>query len=406
MGSTGFTYDPYSDEAMRDPYPLYRVLRERFPVYRLERYDGWALSRFADVYDTFNDHDNFATVEGDVFAQETVSTPLGGPPPPASLDPLAPFIRLDEPEHSQVRQKLGGGLRPRPVARLEETIRAQARELLDHLVPKGRFNLTIDYGGQVAAATACRLVGLDPALCSRVLDLVNASVRREPGVPGFGAGMWATEELRAMLLDLVTRRRAAGADGTSVMADSILNAEIAGRRLTDDEIAEQLRQILVGATETVPKVVAAGLMELCRSPEQRAEVAADPANCAKAFTEMMRLLGPAQWFGRTLRNDAVVAGQQMRAGQRVFLLIASANRDDREFDDAETFRWDREIERHVALGQGAHFCIGSHVAQLEGRVLLEELLRRIPDYTIDESGLERPPSEFQLGYTTVPLVVP
>jgi cytochrome P450 len=100
-----------------------------------------------------------------------------------------------------------------------------------------------------------------------------------------------------------------------------------------------------------------------------------------------------------------VAGVQMRTGERVILLLTSANRDEREFDEPDEFRWNREMRRHLAFGQGLHFCIGSHLARLEGKVLIDELLRRIPAYEIDEANAVRPPSDFQVGFTSMPLIV-
>jgi cytochrome P450 len=109
--------------------------------------------------------------------------------------------------------------------------------------------------------------------------------------------------------------------------------------------------------------------------------------------------------GRTLVRDRIVAGTPMRAGERVLLLIACANRDEREFPDPDQFRWNRPMTRHLGFGQGHHYCIGTHVARLEGRVLLEELLARTPRYEIDASRLETTPSEFQVGFVEMPLIV-
>ncbi len=167
----------------------------------------------------------------------------------------------------------------------------------------------------------------------------------------------------------------------------------------------QLSTIVSGGTETVPKIVAGALLELWRHPDQRAAVAGDAGRSAAAFEEMLRYGAPLQWVGRTVTEPVVVAGTAMAPGERVLLLLASANRDEREFDDPDEFRWDRQIRRHLAFGYGVHFCIGHHVARLEGRVLLDELLNRIPDYEIDVEGAVRPPSEFQVGYTAMPLVV-
>jgi cytochrome P450 len=120
---------------------------------------------------------------------------------------------------------------------------------------------------------------------------------------------------------------------------------------------------------------------------------------------MLRFCAPAQWFTRTVKKPLTIAGAELGVGQRIFPLLMSANRDEREFDEPDTFRWDRTIDRHLAFGQGQGFCIGNHVARLEGRILLEELLARVPEYEIDIDRAERPPSSFQWGWRTVPMVV-
>ena len=163
--------------------------------------------------------------------------------------------------------------------------------------------------------------------------------------------------------------------------------------------------ILFGGIETLPKLVAHGLMELWRHPDQRREVGADPERCATAFEEMLRYCAPAQWFTRTVRRPIVIAGQDLGVGHRIFPLLMSANRDEREFDDPDEFRWDRPIARHLAFGQGQNFCIGNHLARLEGRVLVEELLARVPEYEIDLDGARRPPSMSQWGFRVMPIVV-
>jgi cytochrome P450 len=133
-------------------------------------------------------------------------------------------------------------------------------------------------------------------------------------------------------------------------------------------------------------------------------LAADPAGVANGFEEIMRLDAVLQWVGRTVLADTEVAGARMRAGQRVFLLLVSANHDEREFPDPERFDVRRAFTRTLVFGHGTHFCIGAHAARLEGRILFEELLARIPEYTVDEAGIERPPSEFQVGCTALPVL--
>jgi cytochrome P450 len=403
-GSDAVDYDPFSMAAMSDPLPIYRRLRDHRPVYRLDRYNGWALSRFADVWDVEHDTEHFSISDGPIFAREKISIPLRGAPPPPVLDRMPSFSTLDPPLNPRLRQALGAPLRPGPIGRLESVVRDLARARLDELVGLGRFDITADYGGPVSSGVMCRVVGLPASSAPAVLALVNRSMGRQP--PGLTPdGLAAGAELHAMVTELVAACRRARDTDPASMIGGLLTSGIAGRPLYDAEIASQVSTIISGGTETVPKVVAGGLLELWRHPDQRRAVAGDPAHCATAFEEMLRFGAPLQWVGRTVTAPVIVAGTPMAPGERVLLLLASANRDEREFDDPDEFRWDRPIPRHLAFGYGVHFCIGHHVARLEGRVLLEELLARLPNYEIDLDGAVRPPSEFQVGYTAMPLVV-
>jgi cytochrome P450 len=147
-------------------------------------------------------------------------------------------------------------------------------------------------------------------------------------------------------------------------------------------------------------------MELWRRPAQLAAVRRElPGSSAAAFEEMLRYCGPAQWFGRTCRRETTVAGQRVLPGQRVIYLTQSANRDPREFTDPEEFIWNRPIPRTLAFGLGQHFCIGVHVARLEGRIMLEEFLGRVTSYEIDPDQAVRHPSSFQWGYNALPVTI-
>ena len=139
------------------------------------------------------------------------------------------------------------------------------------------------------------------------------------------------------------------------------------------------------------------------TPNSAPRSSADPALAVPAFEEMLRYELPLQFVGRTLLVDAEIAGVPMRAGQRVVLVLISANRDEREFDEPERFDVHRRMERHLGLGHGAHVCIGAHVARLEGVVMLRELLARHPRYDVDTSALEREASEFQVGWVSMPI---
>jgi cytochrome P450 len=404
-----FVYDPFAPDVMRDPFPYYRVLREKYPIYRLERYDAWAISRYEDILKLLTDPQaHLTSTEGTLMSPPMMRRHNGGNVPPPRLNPMDMFPNLPSPYYEQIRQAGIGPLRPFAVSQLEDFIRDRVRERLDELIAKGRFNATVDFGGYVSSGVACRLAGLPLSEAPRLLELVNRSTTRDPERGGPSAEFMETSaQLMGMLADLARTRRKAGADGSSRMVDGLLNAEVDGRGLTDEEIAGHLIVIMVGATETLPKVVGAGLLQLWRNPGQRAEVAADPgANASIAFEEMLRYGAPAQWFSRTVIDSPyTLRGHTLMPGHRVIILFASANRDERVFEQADQFIWNRKMENHLAFGYGMHFCVGVHVARLEGRIMVEEVLRRIPNYEIDEANARRVISDFQLGWMEVPLLV-
>jgi cytochrome P450 len=398
-----FAYDPYSPEVMADPLPFYKVLRDEYPAYWLPQYEAWAISRFEDVWQILSDREGrITTTEGTLMFREQLSTPNHGVVPPPSYDPLVQLSYTESPVHEQIRQAVGAPLRRPAALRLEGFVREQVRARLDELVPRGRFDITIDYAGMVVAATMCHLFGLPVDHAAGVRDLVFGAA---PGVQDPEENARGFASLSDAVGSVVHDRRAEGADGSVPLVDGLLQYQLDGRLLTDEEATGAvLVTVLFGGVETLPKIVAHGLMELWRHPDQRRAIDGEPDRCATAFEEMLRYCAPAQWFTRTVRRPITIAGQELGTGHRIFPLLMSANRDEREFDDPDEFIWDRPIERHLAFGQGQNFCIGNHLARLEGRVMLEELLARVPGYEIDIDGARRPPSSFQWGWRSVPLV--
>jgi cytochrome P450 len=398
-------YDPFAENVMRDPLPYYRELRRHAPVYRLEQYDGWALSRFQDVYDAFLDHEHFTESEGQVFQPQTLATlHRGAQPPRASTDPLSLFNFLDPPLQTRIRRVMAGPLHPSAIARQESFIRDLTRRTLDRLITRGSFDANFDFASFVSCSAVCHVIGLPKVDIPSMVDLVNRSNARDPGRAGFTqAGMEAAKQILEFIGDCVKRRRLREIDTPCPLIDRLMASNLLGRPLSDDEIMMQLQSILIGGTESLPKIIAGGLLEFSRRPDQRAYVAADTTRCRVAVEEMIRYYAPAQWFGRTLTCDLKVAGTPMRTGQRVFLLVASANRDEREFEQPDEFRIGRKIRRVVAFGVGPHFCAGVFLARLEARIMLEEFLARVSDYEVDLDRAERSISEFQIGWTKLPV---
>lgn len=403
---TDFRYDPFDAAVMADPLPFYRVLRDEHPVYYLPQWDTFALSRFDDIWQVLEVNDGtFVASEGTLPPASALARHNDGPVADPPLHPLPFHAVFDTDLYAEVRRAHSAPLRPRAVTGLADRIRALANERLDELLPRGSFDLTQDYGGIVAATMVCELLGLSTDLAPRVLAAVNAG---SLSAPGEGVD---TAQARPNYLDFLTpvvrRRRTDASGGPLPVVDGLLRYRLPdGSALSDAEAATQMLCIFIGGTETVPKIVAHGLWELSRRPEQLAAVRADPAvNVALAREEMIRYCAPAQWFARTVRRPFTIHGTTIKPGQRVITLLASANRDEREYPEPDAFVWDRPIRRSLAFGRGQHFCLGYHLARLEIDVLLTEWLRRVPDYTVDGDAATRLPSSFQWGWNTIPVAV-
>jgi cytochrome P450 len=401
-----FSYDPFDPAVMADPLPYYRVLRDQYPLYYLAQWDTFALSRFADIWDVLAVNDGtFVASEGTLPPASTLGHHNDGPVADPPWHPLPFHAVFDAPIYDGVRRAHSQPFRPKRAAQLEARIRELANERLDELLPRGTFDLTQDYGGIVAASVVCEFLGIPVDLAPEVLASVNAGSLAEPG-----SGV-DTAQSRPNYLDYlipsVRRRRANASDGDLPVVDGLL-----GYRLPDDsplddvEVATQMLCVFIGGTETVPKIVAHGLWELLRHPDQLTAVKADPkANVPVAREEMIRYCAPAQWFARTVRKPYTIHGTTIEPGQRVITLLASAGRDEREYPQPDEFVWNRPIQRMLAFGRGQHFCLGYHVARLEISVMIEEWLRRVPDFRIIEESAFRPPSSFQWGWSSLPVEV-
>jgi cytochrome P450 len=402
-----FSYDPFDPQVMANPLPYYRNLRDHYPVYFMPQWDTFALSRFEDIWRVLEVNDGtFVASEGTLPAASVLAKhntgPVGDPP----LHPLPFHAVFDADLYGEIRRAHSQPLRPRAVAGLEDRIRTLANERLDLLLPQGSFDLTQDYGGVVVASIVCELLGIPTDLAPQVLAAVNAGSLAEPGVGVEVAE--ARPNYLEYLVPSVKRRRDDSSEVPGLpIVDGLIGYRLPdGSALSDVEAATQMLCIFIGGTETVPKIVAHGLWELSQRPDQMTAVRADPAtNVPVAREEMIRFCAPAQWFARTARKPFTIEGETIQPGQRIITLLASANRDEREYPEPDEFIWDRPIRRSLAFGRGQHFCIGYHLARLEIDVLLREWLRRVPDYAIQSEAATRLPSSFQWGWNKIPVEV-
>lgn len=401
-----FSYDPFDAKVMANPLPYYRTLRDEHPVYYMPQWDTFAFSRFDDIWRVLEVNDGtFVASEGTLPPASVLAQHNDGPVADPPLHPLPFHAVFDADLYGEIRRAHSQPLRPKSVPAMEARIRQLANERLDLLLPKGSFDLTQDYGGVVAASMVCDLLGISTDLAPQVLAAVNAG---SLAAPGEGVD---TSEARPNYLQFlvpVVQQRRAGSDGAALpVVDGLLGYHLPdGSALSDIEVATQMLCIFIGGTETVPKIVAHGLWELSQRPDQMAAVRADPAaNVPIAREEMLRYCAPAQWFARTARKPFTIHGQTIEPGQRVITLLASANRDEREFPDPDEFIWNRPIKRSLVFGRGQHFCIGFHLARLEVQVLLQEWLKRVGDFAIHGDEATRLPSSFQWGWNNIPVEV-
>ena len=401
-----FSYDPFDPAVMADPLPYYRVLRDEYPVYYVEKLDTYALSRFSDIWQVLEINDGtFVPSEGTLPAATVLAQRNDGPVPDPPLHPMPFHANFDAPIYDGVRRCTAGPFRPKSVSTLADRIRILANERLDELLPRGAFDLTQEYGGIVAASVVCEILGLPVDLAPEVLATVNAGSLAQPGSGVEVAN--ARPGYLEYLIPIVQRRRADQSDGEQTIVDNLIDYRLPdGSAFNDIEAATQMLGAFIGGTETVPKIVAHGLWELGRRSDQLAAVRADlDANVPVAREEMIRYCAPAQWFARTVRRPFTIHGTTIEPGQRIITLLASANRDEREYANPDDFVWNRPIERLLAFGRGQHFCLGVHLARLEIAIMVTEWLKRVDAWRIDTEAASRPPSSFQWGWNNIPVEV-
>jgi cytochrome P450 len=402
MPASTLEYDPFAPAVMNDPLPFYKVLRRDYPVLYSPKYDAFFFSRFDDIMEMLSLVDNsLLQSEGSLPKPATLVVHNTQALPIPATDPFPLSQRLGMPIHGEVRRAHVRPMMPRGVAGLTEFVRTTANARLDALLPQKRFNLIKDFAGIVSASVITRLMGMPVELAGQVLDIINSGTRTDPELGGFDSGAVAKQAIE-FYLPYVEARFAAGADGSVPMVDGMIQYRIEGRALTPPQVAQQLVCAFIGGTETVPKITGHGLMELASQPEQLNAVRADLAtNVPKAVEEMIRFCAPAQWFMRTAQAPVTIAGQSIQPGQRLFMLLGSALRDEREFQSPDEFHWDRSIPRVLSFGHGMHFCIGVHLARMEIQVMVDTVLRRIPNFNInmfDMDAAVRHPSSFQWGW--------
>jgi len=381
-------FDHHDPDLSRNPYAVYAGLRERCPVSRSEAWGGmWVVASYEHVTEVANDDLRFSSAQGVSF------------PPAGNPRPLIP-IEIDPPDLFKYRRLLNPLFSPAAVEGMEPAVRATAVELIDALMAKGEGDLMTDLAEPVPARTTLRFLGLDEDQWPRYLRAVGTIVHESSR--DFSKAMAAFMDVAPDLMGRLAQRRADGGTGDDFIS-LLVRSEVDGVALSDEQILDMCFLQLTGGLHTTAAAIGYSLLYLARHPEERSRLAAEPDRIPAAIEELLRYQSPVQGLARTVTRDTVLGGQQLCAGDKLWVLWASANRDDKEFPGADDVVLDRASNRHVAFGVGAHRCLGLHLGRMETRVVLEEVLRRMPDYDVAEGAEANVIEDCSVVYTLTSL---
>jgi cytochrome P450 len=392
--TTALVYDPYAYEIHEDPYPTYARLRDEQPVYRNDDRSFWALSRHADVMAGFRDTQRLSSAHG-----VTIDPAASGPHAHRTMS----FLAMDEPSHGRMRGLVSRAFTVRRVAAMEDRIRAITREHLGPCIEAGTFDFVADLAGRLPMDVISEMLGVPRADRPRLRELSDLLVHREEGVTDVpAAGVESALELVVYYAELVADRRANPADD---LVSALCQAEVDGDRLSDDDIISFLFLMVVAGNETTTKLLAHAWYWAWRNPAVWGQVAGRPERIPDWVEETLRYDASSQMLARVTTADVELHGTTIPAGERVLLLVGSANRDPRAFDDPDRYDIDRDTSSMASFGVGRHFCLGAALARLEARVVLEELVSAVTAYDIDEGRSRRVHSVNVRGYETLATTV-
>ena len=392
-------FSPLSQDFFDDPYDTYRWLRDEVPCYRNDELGFWALSRFDDVVAAHRDWKTFSNAHG--LRLDQLKDPENRA---ANLN----IIFMDPPAHERMRKLVSRAFTPRAITRKEPIARDVIGSSLDALEDCERFDAVADFAAPFPVEIISALVGVPPADRQQIRHWTDAVLFRRPDDPsptpeGIEAFRLRNEYFHA----LIHEKRAAPSDD---MIGTLVDSEVADddgtmHRLTDHEIVEFATLLASAGSETVTKMLGNAIVLFHRFPTEWQKLLDDPTKITTAIEEVLRYWAPSQYQGRYTLAPSVWYGTTIPVGEPVFLLTGSANRDEREYDDPDTFDIDREIGLAVGFGHGIHVCIGAALARLETRITLEEWSRRWPEYEVDEAGCRKVTMSNVAGYANVPVNV-
>jgi len=356
--------DLFSEETRRNPYPLYEQMRSASPVLHAPPpFDMWMIFDYGGVKRAVSDSETFSSAV----------------PAPDNW-----FIFLDPPQHSKLRALIAKAFTPKSIADLEPRIRALSREFLDNVIERGEMDVATDLSVPLPMMVIAEMIGIPSADWSRFRQWSDVILKLSYTMRGMEADADAatamsgfigvSNEMDAYLAEMIGQRRAAPMDD---LLTRLVEAEVDGERLTQAEILGFFQLLVVAGQETTTNLINNAVLCLIENPHQLAHLRAVPDLLPSAIEEVLRYRSPLQWLMRTPRRDTEMHGELIPAGQLVLAMAGSANRDPKQFRDANRFDITRNPNPHLAFGHGIHSCLGAALARMESRIALSELLARL-----------------------------
>ncbi len=395
MNDSSVYFDPYDIDINADPYPTYARLREEAPIYHNERYDFWTLARHEDVQKALVNWQVFSNTRSDILDIMKAGIEL----------PKGVVMFEDPPVHTAHRGLLSRVFTPKRMAQLEDEVRRFCVRCLDPLVGSNGFDIIAELGSMLPMRVIGMLLGIPEQDQVAVRNTTDHNLRTRPGKP-----MVILEEKVAngdMFAEYVEWRAQHPSDDLMTM---LLNAEFedgAGetRTLTRQEVLTYTSVLAGAGNETTGRLIGWLAKVLAEHPDQRRAVVQDRVLIANVVDETLRFEPTGHATARFVTEDVEYYGTTVPAGSPILMLLASANRDPRRYEDPDVYDINRRDIQHLTFGYGLHFCLGSHLARLEGRIALDELLNRWPEWDVDYGGIKLSPTSTVRGWERMPIIV-
>src|SRR6478609_5268016 len=395
VGDHELVLDPYDYDFHEDPYPYYKRLRDEAPLYHNDDLGFWALSRHQDVLQGFRN-------------STTLSNKFGVSLDPASRGPHASktmsFLAMDDPAHLRLRTLVSKGFTPRRIRELEPRVTEIAVQHLDIALQSDTFDYVDEFAGKLPMDVISELMGVPAPDRAQVRAWADGVMHRDDGVTDVpAAAVEASINLIVYYQGMVAERRTKPTDD---LTSALLEAEIDGDRLTDDEVLGFMFLMVIAGNETTTKLLANAAFWGHKNPDQLAPVYTDLDRVPLWVEETLRYDTSSQILARTVEGELTLYDTTIPDGDVLLLLPGSAHRDERVFDKPDDFIIGREIGAKLqSFGSGAHFCLGAHLARMEARVALAELFKRIRGYQVDEANAVRVHSSNVRGFAHLPMTV-